>query len=243
MNEVFEREWQIGPGVCDEQGLLSYADAFRAFQDAATFHAEELGVGLREIGKRDLFWVTVKTQVRFFRRPRMIERVIVRTWPEAPERMRGNRSYEIVSGDEVLVAGKTEWVTMNMKTHAVAPMRDLYPAELTFSRPSACAEPFARIADDFDGAEPFCRHRVRSTDIDLGGHMNNIAYVRAMLGGFSLAELEARPVKRADVVFRTICYEGETLLMQRRETENGTDVRMSKDGATVLLARLERAEN
>ena len=41
-----------------------------------------------------------------------------------------------------------------------------------------------------------------------------------------------------DVIFRSPCYEGDELLFQRKPSENALDFRASKDGATVLLARI-----
>lgn len=239
MEQIYEQELLVAPSLSDSAGALGYHDAFSVFMDIASVHAQLLGVGLDDMARRDLFWLTVKTQVCFFDRPKIMERVTVRTWPEAPGRLRGNRSYQILRGDEVLVAGKTEWAILNMKTNQLVPMGGVYPQELSFDRGTACPEPFARIADDFDGAA-VGSYTVRSTDIDVGRHMNNTAYLRSILCFFPCRELHDAPIRRIDVAFRTPCYEGDVLELQERQTDAGLDVRLSRDGATALLARFLR---
>ena len=75
MMEKYEMRRQIGPSICDASGKLSHAEAFGLFMDIASFHAEQIGVGLGAMAQKDLFWLTVKTQVNFIRRPRMLQNV------------------------------------------------------------------------------------------------------------------------------------------------------------------------
>ena len=239
MREVNERDYIILPGVCDAAGKLSIPDAFCAFMDQAAIHAQALGVGLYDLAKRDCFWLTVKTKVLFYRRPKMGEICRLVTWPEAPQHLRCDRSYELRKGEELLIAGKTEWAVLNTKTGALTPIEEIYPTDLTFDRPSALSEPYVRVADRFEPTDKYGEYRVRSTDIDVGGHVNNVAYVRALLGSFSNAELKELNVKKMDVVFRTSCYEGDQLELSRRKTEAGLDLRMAKDGKAAILAHME----
>ena len=69
--------------------------------------------------------------------------------------------------------------------------------------------------------------------------MNNAAYVRALLGALSTEELKTLHTGRMDVIFRSPCFEGETLSLERRKSESGLDLRFVKDGGTALLARIE----
>lgn len=240
MELVFDRPYTVAPSVADAEGRLSLHDSFGLFMDIASEHAEALGVGLDAMTKRGLFWLTVKTQIEFLERPRIMDRVILRTWPEPPGRVRALRSYQLLREDKVLISGKTEWAVIHTATKQFTPMEEVYPPTLCFDRPSACPGPFARITDGEEGWEPFGDYRVRSTDIDVGGHCNNAAYVRALLGGLTNAEIRSLHVKRMDVIFRSPCYEGEALKFQRRQAAGGTDFRIVKaDGTSALLAKIE----
>lgn len=239
MNEVFEQELIVTPSICDASGRLSCHDCFGVFMDIASIHAKALGVGVDEMAARDLFWLTVKTQITFLERPRMMERVTLRTWPEAPGKVRGNRSYQLLRGDRLLISGKTEWAVTNMKTKQFALMSEVYPPDMTFPEASASDVPFARIPDNFYDCEPFSAYTVRSTDIDVGGHMNNAAYLRAIFGAFSCEALRSLQIGRIDVAFRSPCYEGDRLLLQQKQTDAGLDLRIVNGDAVALLARIQ----
>ncbi len=239
MLERYEIIREIGPSICDFEGKLSYAEAFGLFMDIASTHAEMLGIGVKAMAQKNLFWLTVKTQINFIRRPSMLQGVSLQTYPEKPDKMRGNRSYILSSKGDTLMVGKTEWAVIDTKTHKLVPLQGIYPAELCFNNESSCMEPFARIPDHFEGIEPYAEYRVRSTDIDVGGHMNNTAYARAVMGPFSVAELKSMNINRMDIIFRSSCYEGERLDFRRKQTETGLDIRVSRGEETVLLVRIQ----
>ena len=238
MHQKFEQEILIPPSACDYNGRLGYAGAFAVLMDLATEHAERLGIGLAAMKAKNRFWVTVKTKIVFHERPAVSEAVRLITWPEKPGQVRCNRSYEIRRGDELLISGRTEWAVMNTEANTIAPATDLFPADLDYVEGAAVSEPFARIPARFDGIEPFASYTVRSTDIDLGGHMNNAAYPRALFGAFSTAELAALRVRSIDLIFRAPCYEGEELCFYKKESEGALDLRVARGEETVLLARI-----
>ena len=222
---------------CDYSSRLSVPDAFGLFMDIATDHANALGIGMPDLAPRDLFWLTVKTRVVFHRRPNMNETVTAETWAEPPERIRWIRNYRLSAGDEVLAVGKTEWTIINTRTGRLHPAPDICPDGME-PRERVWDEPFARLKDDFSDEPVFARYTVRSTDIDLGGHMNNVAYVRVLAGAFSTEEWKKLNVQDLEIHFKASCYEGQTIEMQRRERDGGLDIRMSVEGKTVVLARI-----
>lgn len=237
MEQVFERPYIVAPSLCDFDGRLSIPGAFALFMDLATEHAEALGVGLSAMQAKSRFWLTVRTKIVFDERPDMSEAVRLLTWPEKPGPLRCNRSYELWRGDRRLIAGRTEWAVLNTGTGALTPSRDVFPENLDYGRGSALEEGFARVPDRFDGA-PFAEYRVRSTDIDLGGHMNNAAYPRALFGAFSVRALREKPVRCVDLIFRAPCHEGELLSFYKMEEDGRLDIRMTRGEETVLLGRI-----
>ena len=237
MENFYATPFVVGPCVCDVSGRLGYPGAFSVFQDLATAHAPLLGVGFYDLSPRSLYWLTVRTKIVFRERPGIEEHVTLRTWAEKPGAARCSRSYEIARGEEILVCGKTEWAVINTDTHSIVPMEEVFP-KLEFDRPTACPAPYARVPDRFRDCEPFAEYRVRSTDIDVGGHMNNAAYLRALFGAFSNAELNAMEIHEIDAGFRASCFEGETLQFYKKESGGALEVRIARGEETVLLARI-----
>lgn len=236
--EAHEEELKITPGYADARGLLGIPDTFRAFMDMAAIHAEMLGLGFKALAAKDMFWLTVKTSIHFIKRPKMCEGVTLRTWPEIPERARGSRSYEMILNGERAAYGKTEWAVINVKTGRLCAMSAVYPEDMVFPEECACPEPFAKVDDSFEEGDLVCRYRVASTDIDVGGHMNNAAYVRALFASFTNAELAGLDISRMDVIFRAPCFEEDELKVYRRRDEDGLSLKMEREGMTAILAKM-----
>lgn len=234
-------ELTILASQCDSTARLGIPQTFALCMDLAGEHADALGNGVRAMMDRGLFWVAVKTKLRFFRRPGLTESVTASTWPEPPGRMRGNRDYLLAAGGETLVAGKTEWTILDIRDGGLrSPREGIYDPALEFCAEECCPASYHRFLGAFD-APPFAEYIVRSTDIDMGGHMNNAQYVRMLAGLFSAAEWNAMDPKEVEVHYRAQCYEGSTLLLQRRTAEDGAlELRAAPEGgATVLLARIK----
>ena len=241
MEAKLSRNLTVLPSVCDAQMKLSVPDLFAQFMDIATLHAEQLGVGADALFARGLFWLTVKTKVRILRRPRMLETVTVSTRPLVPERVRAIREYRLEKDGELLAEGKTEWAVIDVAAGKLCPMAGIFPPDLELAAEPAWPAPFARIRPDFSEAEALGTYTVRSTDIDLGGHMNNIAYLRAFLGVLSGGELKTMPQGEIEIVFRSPCFEGETLDLRRRETETGWELAaLRPDGSPAAFLKLDR---
>lgn len=241
MEALMTREMIVLPSVCDREMKLSIPDLFAQFMDVATLHAERLGVGADAMFGRGLFWLTVKTKIHVLRRPRMLETVTVSTRPLVPERVRAIREYRMEAGGELLAEGKTEWAVIETATGKLCPMTGIFPAELELAAQAQYPAPFARIKPDFSEAETVGTYRVRATDIDLGGHMNNVAYLRAVLGTLSGTALSDFPQGEIEISFRTPCFEGDVLTVRRRETETGCELAaLLPDGKPAVLIKAER---
>ena len=161
------------------------------------------------------------------------------TWPERPGDMRCNRSYEIRRDGQVLVQGKTEWTIVNAQTGKPQPLSGVLSDDLEYLDRAACPEPFPMIDGDFDDP-PFAWHLVTATDIDMARHMNNVAYVRAIVNAFPLKAWKALNVRQMDVIFLTSAHEGDTLRFQQRRDGSALDLRGTlPDGRVSVLARLK----
>ena len=205
----------IYPSRMDSSGKLSVPDCFSMFMDIAAPHAALLECGTEDLAKKGLFWLTVRTKIHILRRPRLMEEVTVSTWPEAPEETRCIRNSSITKNGEPLVLGKTLWAVLNMKTGKLSRVDELYPEGFEASKEITIPEPFTRFDRNFKG-EPFGTYTVRSTDIDFGGHMNNVAYLRAFASLYTAKEWQELNLTDIEIHYKSPCFEGNTLTFQKK---------------------------
>ncbi len=235
----FSTEITVMPSQTDFINRLGYYETFRMFMDLANMHAEKLGVDQLTLMNRNLFWLTVKTRIRFYRRPGMSCRVEGQTWPVRPLSLRTDRCYRLLDGDGPLAEGRTEWAIMDLAKGRLASIAEIFPPDLKFNEESFPIEDFPRIMPADDTYDVKGTYTVTSSDIDMGQHMNNAAYVRALIGMFSVQELREMDIKEMTVVFKTSAHEGDMLTMPVKKNGNTLETGLYfQDGKPSLLAQI-----
>ena len=126
-----------------------------------------------------------------------------------------------MAGDEILAYGRSVWAVISRDTGKLVHMDGLYP-DLDFNEAPPDDRPFIRLAKKFEDAEEIGTYTIRSIDIDLGGHMNNVNYVRAMLGCFTADQMKEMDISEVEVNFISQSFEGEMLRYVRRFAEDGS---------------------
>ena len=224
MESIFERDLIVTPDYCDASGALSPLAAFTIFQGIAAQHAETLGVGSAAMAKKGEFWLTVHTRVDLFARAYLMDELSVRTWAEScSERdVRTYRSYTLSRGETVIARGKTEWAILGPEKKVIRFGDSGFPKDYPFPAESAIPEKLQRFHEKFEDTDFFSHYAVRPTDIDLGRHMNNVAYVRLLLDCFSAKELASGQIRSVELHYSTPCFEGEELAVYKKLSDDGT---------------------
>lgn len=235
MQNYLEKEEVLLTSKLDYAGKLKTAGLFDLFMDLAAEQAEYMGVGYRSMLEHRAFWLAVRTRVRVYRRPGLQDRVTVKTWPGKPGLIKCDRFYSLTMDGETLAEGRTEWVAQNiddgrmLKTDAFG-----YPMDMVPLPERVCDGPFTRFRERPDPENLLTSYTVGSRDIDTGRHMNNVAYVRMLMGTFSVAELEQMDISEAEISYSAACLEGERLAVYRRRDEEGFHFLVQKpDGSTA----------
>ena len=238
----YTTDLQIMPSQVDYENRLRYHETFNVFMDLANRHAEILGIDQNTLMNKGLFWLTVKTRICFHRRPKMSDRIQAQTWPVKPSSVRSDRCYRILDDDGLLAEGRTEWAIMDMNTGRLANMKDMFPQELVFNEEPFSIEDFPRIAACDETYTIKNKYTVISSDIDMGQHMNNVAYVRALMGMFSVQELKEMDIRKISVIFKTSAHEGDVLSMLYRKEGDILNCGLCfEDGRPSLLAQIRIA--
>lgn len=222
MDNFLVKDYIVSSSLCDAQGKLGIRNIFDICMDMAAEHAVALGVGYYEMLERRCYWVAVRTRVRLHERPPLGENVTVETWPGKPSLAKADRFYRLMRGDKLFAEGRTEWAAQDIDTGMIRRTDSYgYPVDLTHREEKLCAEPFTRFKIAQPAPEELAQvYTVGSMDIDVGRHMNNVAYIRMLLGTFTTAEQEEMDIAEVEISYRNACFEGEKLSIYRQKEGN-----------------------
>lgn len=204
--------------MCDENSYMSIPALLDAFQDIAGIHASGADTGVLQLEDIGLFWVVSKMRMVINRRPFVGEETQLSTWILPPDRISCERDCSLDKDGERLAYCRCIWAALRRDNGRPEPMANFYPyPDEELDPPDD--RPFRRMSRDFEGAEEIGRYTIRSVDIDRGGHMNNVNYVRAMLGCFTCDEIAGMDIRELDMQFQLQCYEGDTITFVKRPSD------------------------
>lgn len=238
---VFSRDFVLTPDHCGMTGRLSPLAVCTLFQAVAAEHAEAIGVGGKAMAQRGEYWLTIHTRVEFCAPAELTDTVTAETWPEECDgrAIRSFRSYRLTRGGVLLARGRTQWAILGADGGLRQFAQSGFPADFPFAVREGITERPARFRDTLGEEDFVYERRVRATDIDLGHHMNNVAYVRALLDAFPAARLADGSLASLEVHYAAACLEGEVLRVYAREENGLWSMAVRKaDGRAAVLAEV-----
>ena len=241
MNNTLHTSLKVLSSACDMEGKLGVYNTFNFFMDLAAEHAAELNAGYYAMRDKRRYWVVVRTRVRFYSRPDMMEITEGETWPTPPAMVKCERMYRLTQGEKVFAEGRSEWAVQDMDTGRVVKSTECYPEELVLRTDKVCEEPFTRFRPLAGEWEEFS-YTVTAMDTDTGCHMNNVMYIRMLLNTFSGEALRSMEIGEVEISYRRACLEGETLTIRRafRDGAYWFDV-VKPDGELAVQALMKKS--
>ena len=238
MRKLWEKEYCLRASDFDIYNRLKPSSILDLFQDAAGQHAIELGVGFEKMSEHSYLWVLTKIKFRVITNPKNYQRVTVKTWPLAPNRLSYRREYCIEDEKgEKLVVGSSEWVVIHSEKRRFVCAPDLYPFDEGFCEELMLEEKLSKIGNFTAEGEP---HRVSAgfTELDVNRHVNNTKYANYVLDAINPQEKDELEYLQID--YRKEVLQGTKLaIYHKREQDTVLARGENSDGETMFACKLE----
>lgn len=192
---IHESRFRVRFYECDAYGHVNHTNYLRYMQEAAFAASAAVGYDFARYRALASHWLVVQTGITYLAPLRYNDIVVVKTWVSDFRRATSRRRYElrIEGSGEMAAEGYSDWIYIDDARRR--PQR--IPAEMAaaFSPPSGLPageerEPFPDFPPPPRGKFRM-RRRVRWSEIDGAGHMNNAAYL-ALLEDCAMALMAER---------------------------------------------------
>jgi acyl-ACP thioesterase len=173
---MYQKKYYIGSNDVDQFLDLKLPSFFRLMQDIATEHAEVLDIGKANTLDKGLYWVITRIELDIIKMPKYLQTVTLKTYPGDDLRFIFPRYFQLEDEKgNILIKASSTWMVLNKESHRI------------------CLNPFEgkRIPPEhYEGEQPLPtkvisdsdislveNRKVRYSDIDLNGHLNNTKYI------------------------------------------------------------------
>lgn len=187
----------------DENRNMTIYSWLNYLQDCATFHGEDIGLGIshnREIG---CAWVIADLQLHMFRNVCINEEIRVNTWADKFRGVIGHRCFSVEDKDGNIVGlANSNWVFMDMVKQVPVRVPDdqieAYGSHPEWKIQEDLGKRKIRMPEGGEMRKPFY---ILESHLDTNMHMNNAQYVRLagkyLPGGLTLSHLRCEWVRQA----------------------------------------------
>ena len=174
MADKFKTTFQVYTNNADSRKLAKPGALFAYFIEAASMHAERLGIGHKSLqDNHNAFWALSKVHFDIYQTPVWHQKVTVTTWPSGYNRLFARRYFQIADEDGTLLAdGASDWVIMSFENRILCNVQSIVESIAQFNLeqehlnvntakvPAANSETAAKTT-----------RRVMFSDLDMNKHL------------------------------------------------------------------------
>ncbi|MCR4617879.1 MAG: acyl-[acyl-carrier-protein] thioesterase [Lachnospiraceae bacterium] len=192
---MYSFDSRVGFSMVDADKKITVNSIVDYFQDASTFHSEDLGVGYDYLLPRGICWVINTWQIDIIKYPKYLDRVKIYTLPYKFRGFIGYRNFwiENVAGD-ILVKANSMWSLIDLNNMKPAKVPDDLPGVYGSAEPIDMDYENGKIRVP-ESAESKGSIMVEGHFLDPNKHMNNGQYVNIassyLPDGFEIKRLRA----------------------------------------------------
>lgn len=200
----------------DKNNNLTPKSILSIFQDVASIHAEEIGVGYEAMLNKNIYWVLSRIKFDIISMPSLNQKVVVETWPHEKGRIDFDRDMTIKSTDgKTLIIATSKWCVIDTISRMLKRTDDInYSGECILDK--NYEDKFVKISLPDTTFKNKFDHIVRFCDLDHNGHMNNTNYANLVTSC-----IENQLFTHFEINFTHECMQDDVINLAHTKTESG----------------------
>lgn len=234
MNNYIEQKFNATISDVDFNFEVNLVSLMEKFQLLATNHSKEMGLSYFDLKENDnAFWVLSKIQIKFVgRSPKWGNEFSIFSYPLEPTNVKFGRNFKLKDcTGNVLAVANSEWCILDAESHRIRRSSSItsYPQELKCLDEKLGVEDY-RVLDDsiFTEDNYVYTKTVRTSDLDMNMHMNNVVYTKVVLDSFYSEKLKNEKIREYELHFLKEAPEGAEIKIYKKEV-NGEFIVVGKD--------------
>ena len=220
MADKFTTTFQVYTNNADSRKLAKAGSLFAYFIEAASMHAERLGIGHKSLqDKHNAFWALSKVHFDIKQTPVWHQKVNVTTWPSGYNRLFARRYFQIADEQGNIIAeGASDWVIMSFENRSLCNVQSIVGGIDKFNLEQEHLNiNTAKVQPADTNNSQKTTRRVMYSDLDMNNHLTSMRYLDWALDCIDIEYLNNHIAKSVDINFmhETPINEDVTLLCQK----------------------------
>lgn len=229
---------KVNASISGSDECLSMVGTFQLVQNAITELMGKLHIdGITVKNKYNAFWVFVKTKIKILNKIIWGEEITISSFISEITNAKLCIDVKATNTHDVIVFySKTELCALDRTSLRIRRTSTVGVDEAFEANQSVIDIIFNKI--DTTNLKQVDKVRVKSTNIDMSHHTNNVEYIRFIMDTYSISQLEEKMIKEIYVNFTGQSYEGDVLDILKVSNENKDVIELQKDNKSVIKCEI-----
>lgn len=175
-----------------------------ALTNTAIMHGNIINQGINNIETTHITWVVLNWKLEVYKRPKVCETILVKTWAQEYGKIQANRDYEVLDEKGNIIAKATsKWVAINTETERIEKLTEkiMNPYRGETNHNNFPNYEFEKIDENELQIISETKFKVCKSMIDCNNHVHNTSYLDIAI--------EALPSELDNFNNVEICYKKE----------------------------------
>ena len=205
----------------DYSSRVPVTELMRLFEIATFKHSNLIGLDHVSMEKNsNAFWVVTKMKVVPQHPIVTGDKISVTTWTHELGTARTLRDCVIKKGKIVSAKFTSEWCCLDLNTRRLRRMNTIEYPDLEMEKTKNLNLDFTNLRETLSEKDYVYTRVIRSTDIDINNHTNNLKYNHMALDAFSIDELKTFDIKEYEIYFVNESHEKQEIDVFKKKVKN-----------------------
>lgn len=232
------KEQKVSASMLGSNESLSTIGTFQIIENALTELTGKLKIdGITVKEQYNAFWVFAKTRVKFFKKILWNESLTVTCFISSKSLARIHFDIEAKNSlGEFIFYARIEACALDIASQRIRKLSTVGVSEDMLPEQETMDINFSKF--DYETLPLVEQVKIRSTNIDMSHHTNNLEYLRFIMNTYSVKELETRAVCEMEVVYMNQSFENDVLDVLKGCYENKDIIVLQKEDKPIVKCEI-----
>lgn len=206
---IWKERFRVRSYEMDPRGRASIVTLCNFLQEAAGNHALDLGVSVDQLQDKNLTWVLARLRMEVDAYPLWRDEVVIETWPSGAEGLFATRDFLLRDDAGVVLARATSsWLMIDLERRRPVRLPEFITSIDLPDRDRSLVGMSRQLSEGVNVVTE-SGIRVRYSDLDINGHVNNVRYVEWALEAVPFEIIRSHHLAELEVHFRAEAVYGD----------------------------------
>ncbi len=221
MKNYYLEKKTIDDTSLDYEFKVPLTEIMRLIETTIFNHSGNIGLDHKTMRENsNAFWVVTKIKLQFKSNIKSGDKINISTWTHPLGQVRACRDMMIKSGNTIKVKGSSEWCCLDINTRRLMKLSNIVYPDLDMVCNDKTGLEFTNMRLNVEKDDYIYTRTIRSTDIDINNHTNNLKYNFMAMDAFSVEELRNMDIKEYEIYFVNECHEGDNVDIYRKRDKD-----------------------